>query len=120
MPKTSKPQKHEHVPTLKKRALVIDFVCLGFTQLAISKYFNISIDTLAKHYRNELDNGHLHRTAKLGRNLYLDALGGCKSSREFWLKTQGKQAFAKTIEEREKDDKVMSLLEILAAKAKKE
>jgi hypothetical protein len=82
-------------------------------------YFDIAEDTLRKHYRNELDNAHMYRTGKLSRNLYLDALNGCKSSREFWLKTQGKQAFAKTIEERAQDNKVISLLEEINANSKK-
>ena len=105
----------EHVPTNKTRSKVIEFVCSGFKQDAIAMYFDLDEKTLRKHYRNELDKSNMSRTGKLGRNLYLDALAGDKSAREFWLKTQGRWSYAKPPED-EKPSKVESLLERIADK----
>ncbi len=85
----------EHVPSIHTRSKVMEFVCAGFKQQDIAMYFDMDEKTLRKHYRNELDKSHMKRTAKLGKNLYLDALRGDKASREFWLKTQGRWSYAK-------------------------
>lgn len=85
----------EHRPTLQSRAKVIDFTCTGFKRIDIADYLDIDEDTLAKHYKRELAHGKMVRTGKLGRNLYLDAINGCKDSRKFWLCTQGGQVMAK-------------------------
>lgn len=108
-------QPHEHRPTMHSRAKVIEFVCAGFKQDSIAMYFDIDGDTLRKHYREELDKSNMMRTGKLAKNLYLDALAGDKSAREFWLKTQGRWSYAKPPED-EKPSKVESLLERIADK----
>jgi len=102
-----------HRPTRTNRAKVIDLVCSGFSQEDIAVYMDLKVDTLIDIYGDELKKSKMLRTSKLGRNLYLDALAGCKQSREFWLKTQGRWSFAKEKEEVDKTDKVISLLEQL-------
>ena len=79
----------EHVPTIHNRMKVIEFCCAGFSQDQIASYFSIHADTLRKHYRNELDNSLMMRTAKLSKNVYLDALRGDRWSRNFWLTHRG-------------------------------
>lgn len=88
----------EHRPTNQSRAKVLDFTCTGFKRIDIADYLDIDEDTLAKHYKRELAHGKMVRTGKLGRNLYLDAINGCKDSRKFWLCTQGGQVMAKVPE----------------------
>lgn len=91
----------EHIPTLRSRGRVIEFVCAGFTQDSIALYLEISPDTLRKHYAPELDKSVMMRTSKLARNVYLDAVGGCKASRSFWLTHKGGWYAAKAPEKKE-------------------
>jgi hypothetical protein len=97
-------------PTRTNRAKVIDLVCSGFSQEDIAVYMDLKVDTLINIYGEELKKSKMLRTSKLGRNLYLDALAGCKQSREFWLKTQGRWSFAKEQETVDKTDKMIELL----------
>lgn len=100
----SEPKKHQHgspphVPTDETRQKVIDFSCSGFTHDQIAAYLDIDQKTLLKYYRYEATKAKLEKTAKLGGNLYLDALHGDKQAREFWLRTQGRWANARTPDE---------------------
>lgn len=110
--------KKPHVPTIKTRGKVIEFICSGFGQKDIAMYFDINEDTLRKYYREELDKAHIHRTSKLGGKLYKQALGGDFKSQEFWLRTQGRWANAKPKEDIERDNKIDSLLETLVGQVK--
>src|SRR5258708_34330516 len=91
----------EHIVTMHNRMKIIDFVCAGFKQEEIAAYFNINTDTLRKYYALELDKSKMNRVGKLARNLYLDALAGCKDSRKFYLTCQAGWAPAKPIEKSE-------------------
>lgn len=106
----------EHRPTEKSRQQVVDFSCSGFNQEAIAMYFDMSVDTLRAHYREELDKAKMEKTAALGGNLYLDALNGDKDDRMFWLKCQGRWSYAKPPEDNEKDLKQITLMEKLIDK----
>lgn len=106
----------EHVPTVESRAKVLGFACAGFTQERIANYFDIAVNTLRKHYKYELEDAKLDRTMQLGDNLFKDALEGDKQSREFWLKCQGGWSYAKSQEDKDKDDKQITLMEKLIDK----
>lgn len=104
-------QPGEHVPDIHKRSKVIEFTCAGFNHDQVANYFNISVNTLKKHYENELNNSLMMRTGKLARNLFRDGLAGDKGSREFWLKCRAGFAPAKPL-----DDAKSSLAEALLEK----
>jgi hypothetical protein len=87
--KKSKMGRPTHKPTIHSRSKVIEFVCAGFRRSDIANYFRMDEETLNKYYKHELDQSLMHRTARLSRNVYLDALNGCKSSRTFWLTHRG-------------------------------
>ena len=109
-------QPHEHKPTLESRAKVVGFMCGGFNQEQVATYFKISSVTLRKHYSEELDKSRMDRMMVLTDNLYKDAVEGCKSSREFWLKTIGRLSFAKPQEEKDATDRMVTVLERLENK----
>ncbi len=109
-------QPNQHRPTVKTRSKVEGFVCAGFTQVQIATYLDISVDTLVKYYRTELDQTHMDKTMTLANAVFKDALDGDKGQREFWLRTMGKWANAKPKEEKERDEKILTLLEQLATK----
>jgi len=109
-------QPNEHRPTIKTKSKVEGFVCAGFNQQQIATYLDISVDTLYKHYKKELTETHMNKTMTLSNAVFKDALSGDKQQREFWLRTQGKWANAKPREEKERDEKILTLLEQLAQK----
>lgn len=109
-------QPHAHKPDAKSRAKVEGFVMAGFNQDTIANYFQISIPTLYKHYRKELDETMLDKTMVLSNALFKDALDGDKQAREFWLKHRAKWSPGKPVEDKEKDDKMGALLEKLVDK----
>lgn len=106
----------EHVPTVESRAKVLGFACAGFTQERIANYFDISVTTLRKHYKYELDDAKLDKTMALGNNLYKDALEGDKEDRMFWLKCQGGWHYTKPPEDTSNDAKQLTLMEKLIDK----
>jgi hypothetical protein len=109
-------QPTQHRPTAKSKAMVEGFILAGFTQSQIASYLDIAINTLKKHYSKELSETYMNKTMALSNAVYRDALKGDKQQREFWLRTRGKWANAKPAEEKERDEKILTLLEQLAQK----
>lgn len=103
---------HAHVPTEKTRKMVADMYACGIPRERISKHLDICLDTMEKHYRNELDYSLDQLNSELAGSLALDALNGDKDARKFWLQTRARFAIARPVEE-EKLDKANSLLEQL-------
>lgn len=94
-PKSGKSKPHE--PTDKTRAEVAALVSFGNTQEEIAGYIGISIDTLERKYRDELDNSVVRANAKVAAKLFRKATEGDDlSAMIFWLKTRARW--------REKDD----------------
>lgn len=106
-------QPNAHVPTLQTKSKVEALVAAGFTHEQIASNLNINNKTLTKHYKNELDNTMANRTIKLTESVYRDALKGDKQSRELWLRCRARWANAKSKEDREREEKTVSLLEQL-------
>lgn len=65
----------------------------GIPELDIARVLSIDAKTLRKHYRDELDTGHVKATAKVAESLYRKAIGDGHQSVAaaiFWLKTRGR------------------------------
>ena len=94
-PKSGKTKPHE--PTEKTRAEVAALVSFGNTQEEIAGFIGISIDTLERYYRDELDNSVVRANAKVAAKLFRKAIDGDDIKAQiFWLKTRARW--------REKDD----------------
>ena len=88
-PKSGKTKPHE--PTEKTRAEVAALVSFGNTQEEIAGYIGISIDTLERHYRDELDNSVVRANAKVAAKLFRKAIDGDDIKAQiFWLKTRAR------------------------------
>ena len=78
-------------PTAAQRQTVEAMAGCGIPEDEISAFLDVAPKTLRKHFRVELDTGHIKANAKVASNLYRLATG---SGREavtaaiFWLKTR--------------------------------
>lgn len=95
-----KPTKREHVPTSSQREAVEECVGLGLTQPQIAKVMGISIATLTRHYKDELEMGKVAKIAALSRTMF--SIGtdrthkGVVPAAMYLLKTQGGEQFRET------------------------
>ena len=60
------PDNTPHIPTDKSRAEVGALVSFGVNQEDIARFIGICVDTLAKHYRHELDTALTRANAAVG------------------------------------------------------
>lgn len=90
-PKTGKnPGLPKHVPTDATRQTVQLHAMVGTRQEVIAEILGISQDTLARHYRAELDTSRDKANATIGGALYKKALSGDTASMIFWMKTRAR------------------------------
>lgn len=80
----------EHQPDNKKRWKVEAYVACGYTQEAIARELRLSVNTVKKHYANELANGAESANAKMAKKVYDLGLGGNFKAAQFWLKCRAK------------------------------
>lgn len=81
-----------HEPDPVSRRQVEAMAGYGVGEEDIAKVLGVSPKTLRKHYREELDTGHVKATAKVAESLYRKATGDGPQSVTaaiFWLKTRG-------------------------------
>jgi hypothetical protein len=80
-----------HDPDPVSRRQVEAMAGYGVPEHDIARVLAVSPKTLRKHYRDELDTGHVKATAKVAENLYRKATGDGPQSVTaaiFWLKTR--------------------------------
>ena len=75
-------------PTDEERRLIEHYVSIGYTQEQIASLVGKTVDTLAKHCREELDLGALRVNAKIGGKLFQKAMGGDTGALIWWSKTR--------------------------------
>ena len=78
----------QHQPTTGQRRQVNAMAACGIPQLDIARTIGISDRTLRKHYRDELDLGHVKATAQVAGFLFNAAKSGNVTAQIFWLKTR--------------------------------
>lgn len=84
--------RRSHKPDPFLRRQVEAMAGCGVAEPAISRVLAIDPKTLRKHYRDELDTGHIKATAKVAESLFRKATTeGSQSvtAAIFWLKTRG-------------------------------
>ena len=85
------PDNTPHMPTDKSRAEVGALVSFGVTQEDIARFIGVCVDTLAKHYRHELDTALIKANAMVANKLFRKATEDDDlSAMIFWLKTRAK------------------------------
>lgn len=80
-----------HEPTDETRLIVSNLSAFGIRQEAIAKKIGISVPTLLKNYRDELDHGLDNANAQVANTLFQMATSGQHPAATFfWLKTRAK------------------------------
>lgn len=103
----------KHEPTPQTRAEVSALTSFGNNQEQIAAYLKISVDTLTKNYRHELDTAAMAANAQVANKLFRKAVDENDITAQiFWLKTRARWR------EKDPDDakKFESLIEKLVDK----
>ena len=80
-----------HEPTAANRSIVESMAAYGVPQFDIARVLSISVDTLAKYYREELDTAATRANSQVANNLFkLATKNDFKAipAAIFWLKTR--------------------------------
>jgi len=97
-----------HKPDSSVRRQVEAMAGYGVPEVEIVGVVGVSPKTLRKHYRDELDHGHVKANAKVAENLYRKATGEGREAviaAIFWLKTRAGWKETTVQELAAKDDK---------------
>ena len=85
------PIHDKHIPTIETRAEVSAHISFGTTQDIVAKILGISVDTLAIHYRQEIDTANAVAVKKVAGKLFKKAFEDEDLSAQiFYLKTRGR------------------------------
>ena len=87
-----------HVVTREARNLVGAYMIAGLSQEQAARALCISVETLHRHYRHELDNAHADAVAGVGGSLLQRAMAGDTQSAIFYLKTRGRWSETSKVE----------------------
>ncbi len=82
-----------HQPDPAQRRQVEAMAGYGVPEHDIGRVLGIDAKTLRKHYRDELDNGHVKANVKVAENLFRKATGEGREAvvaAIFWLKTRAR------------------------------
>ena len=83
--------RRAHKPDPSSRRQVEAMAGYGVPEADIARVLGVDPKTLRRHYRDELDTGHIKATAKVAENLYRKATTDGPQSVTaaiFWLKTR--------------------------------
>lgn len=78
-----------HAPDSGSRRLVEHHAAIGTPHEQIAKLLQVSLNTLKKHYREELELGLARANAVVGGTLFNEAKKGNITAAIFWMKTRG-------------------------------
>lgn len=92
-----------HIPTDENRKIVKALTAYGVPQEDIARQLQISADTLARHYRRELDTAAVEANARMAETLFQAGLKGDVRAMMFWLKTRAKWSETHKLEHTGKD-----------------
>ena len=84
--------RRAHRPDEPGRRQVEALAAYGVSELDIARVVGIDPKTLRRHYREELDTGHIKATAKVAEFLFRKATTEgpqCVTAAIFWMKTRG-------------------------------
>lgn len=90
MTNEAKPGRPAHQPTEATRQTVSLHATVGTKQDVIAEILGISVDSLQRHYRAEIDTSREKANASVGGALFKKAMGGDTTAMIFWLKTRAR------------------------------
>ncbi|MDU8945938.1 hypothetical protein [Ovoidimarina sediminis] len=93
-----------HIPTDEQRHIVEVLVAGGTPKTTIAKAMGIGMNTLRRHYKNELESGLELANAKVVRRLFRLIEQGSTPATIFWLKTRAGWKEGQTVEIEQKQD----------------
>ena len=80
-----------HSPTTKSREEVSLLTAFGVRQEDVADMLNITLPTLHKHYKEELNLGAVKANARVSKTLYRMALSGKNTeATKFWLRCRAR------------------------------
>ena len=82
-----------HRPDPVTRRQVEAMAAYGIPEADIARVMEIDPKTLRRHYRSELDTGHIKANSRMAENLYKKAMGDgpqAVTATIFWLKTRAR------------------------------
>lgn len=88
MTKQAKRGRPAWEPTDQDRARVELAVALGMTQEQVALLLGVSVDSLDRHCRKELDAGAVKANLQVGGALFKKAMGGDTAAQIWWSKTR--------------------------------
>lgn len=77
-----------HKPTDKQRIEVESYSAVGLPQADIARLMGITLPTLHKYYREELDLGMAKANAQVAKTLFKEAIKGNMTACIFWMKAR--------------------------------
>lgn len=86
-------------PTEEMRRDVEKMAACGIPQEDIARIFKTSVDTLSRHFREELDNAAAKANTKVAGFLFENAKAGNVTAQIFWLKTRARWRETPTLHE---------------------
>ncbi len=78
-----------HKPTGETRRMVEQHAAVGTPHRQIAKLLGVSLNTMKRHYREELDLGLARANAVVASTLFSAARRGNITACIFWMKTRG-------------------------------
>ena len=76
------------VPTREQRLLVEIYAAVGIQRGIIAEMMEVSVNTLTRACRKELDHGLQKANAKVAAKLFQKAMSGDSACMMFWMKTR--------------------------------
>ncbi|MEY8118441.1 hypothetical protein AB9F26_09265 [Falsihalocynthiibacter sp. BN13B15] len=93
-----------HTPSEDQRHIVEVLVAGGTPKTTIAKALDIGMNTLRRHYKDELENGLELANAKVVRRLFRLIEQGSTPATIFWLKTRAGWKEGQTLEIKQKQE----------------
>ncbi len=102
--KSTRKLKRRYEPTDESRKMVSMLTAIGITQSEICGILNITLPTLHKYFRAELDTGLPSANARVAQSLFnMATKGGNVAAAIFWMKTRGRWSEARPAADEDKD-----------------
>lgn len=103
-----------HQPSAADRQFVLEYAGYGVPQDAIAAILKISVKTLRKYYREELDLGEAKANAAVAGKLFEQAMKGNIAAQIFWLKARAGWRETQVIEHKNQTKVNVNALEELS------